>query len=87
MEQLLRIVISVSYTHLITQRMLAANSIEIFNSYLPQIKDLYLPVENSAEYDKEFSDGYNINISNVIFIQCLIKFVFRIIILCLIRCV
>lgn len=49
----------------ITQRMLAANSIEIFNSYLPQIKDLYLPVENSAEYDKEFSDGYNIRYINI----------------------
>ena len=48
----------------ITQRMLAANSIEIFNSYLPQIKDLYLPVENSAQYDKEFSDGYNIRYIN-----------------------
>lgn len=49
----------------ITQRMLAANSIEIFNSYLPQIKDLYLPVGNSAEYDKEFSDGYNIRYINI----------------------
>ena len=34
-----------------TERMLAASSIEIYNAYLPQIKDLYLPVEKDAEYD------------------------------------
>ncbi|MBR5090461.1 MAG: hypothetical protein IK093_13615, partial [Ruminiclostridium sp.] len=33
----------------ITERMMAASSIEIFNAYLSQIKELYLPIEKEAE--------------------------------------
>ena len=33
-----------------TERLMAASSVEIFNAYLPQIKDLYLPIKNEAEY-------------------------------------
>lgn len=32
----------------ITEKMMAASSIEIFNAYLSQIKDLYIPVEKDA---------------------------------------
>lgn len=35
-----------------TERLMAASSVEIFNAYLPQIKDLYLPIKNEAEYGK-----------------------------------
>ena len=43
-----------------TERMMAASSIEIFNAYLPQIKDLYLPIEKDAEYDVAFDPLHNI---------------------------
>ncbi len=49
-----------------TERLMAASSVEIFNAYLPQIKDLYLPIENEAEYDgKNFDDGHNIRYINI----------------------
>lgn len=48
-----------------TWRMMAANSVEIFNAYLPQIKDLYLPVEKQAEYDELFNPDYNIRYFNI----------------------
>ena len=38
----------------LTERLMAASSVEIFNAYLPQIKDLYLPLNNEAEFGKEF---------------------------------
>lgn len=49
----------------ITQRMMAANSIEIFNSYLTQIKDLYLPIKSDVEYDVEFDANHNIRYFNI----------------------
>ena len=48
-----------------TNRLLAASSIEIFNAYLSQIKELYLPVESSAEYDSAFDSKYNIRYFNI----------------------
>lgn len=36
----------------LTSRLMAASSVEIFNSYLEQIKDVYLP-EEIEEYDEE----------------------------------
>lgn len=48
-----------------TWRMMAASSVEIFNVYLPQIKDLYLPVEKNAEYDELFSPNHNIRYFNI----------------------
>lgn len=48
-----------------TERLMAASSVEIFNAYLPQIKDLYLPIENNAEYGKAFDDGHNIRYINI----------------------
>ena len=44
----------------ITEKMMAASSIEIFNAYLSQIKDLYIPVEKDAEYGEEFDSRHNI---------------------------
>lgn len=48
-----------------TWRMMAANSVEIYNAYLPQIKELYLPVEKEAEYDELFSPEHNIRYFNI----------------------
>lgn len=48
-----------------TERMLAASSIEIFSAYLPQIKALYLPVKNGAEYDMPFGAEHNIRYFNI----------------------
>lgn len=48
-----------------TERMMAASSIEIFNAYLPQIKDLYLPVEKDAEYETPFDAPHNIRYFNI----------------------
>ena len=49
----------------LTQKLLAANSIEIYNAYLPQIHDLYAPVECNAEYDKAFDPAHNIRYLNI----------------------
>ena len=48
-----------------TWRMMAANSIEIYNAYLPQIKELYLPIKREAEYDEIFSPEHNIRYFNI----------------------
>ena len=49
-----------------TYRLMAASSVEIYNAYLPQIKELYLPVDNKAEYgDTSFSDDHNIRYINI----------------------
>lgn len=50
----------------LTQRMLSASSVEIFNAYLPQIKELYLPIEKNAEYgDAVFDVAHNIRYVNI----------------------
>lgn len=48
-----------------TWRMMAASSVEIYNAYLPQIKELYLPVEREAEYGEAFRTEYNIRYFNI----------------------
>ena len=48
-----------------TWRMIAASSVEVFNAYLPQIKELYLPIEKSAEYEEKFSPDHNIRYFNI----------------------
>lgn len=48
-----------------TWRMMAASSVEIFNAYLPQIKELYLPIEKSVEYEEVFSPDHNIRYFNI----------------------
>lgn len=48
-----------------TSKMLAASSIEIYNAYLNQIKQLYMPVELTAEYGGPFDAGRNIRFINI----------------------
>lgn len=49
----------------LTERMMAASSIEVFNAFLPQIKELYLPMIEKVEYDEEFDADYNIRYFNI----------------------
>ena len=50
----------------LTERMLAASSIEIYNAFLPQLKDLYLPLEKDVEYESQtFLPDYNIKYINI----------------------
>lgn len=48
-----------------TWRMMAASSVEIYNAYLPQIKELYLPVVKEAEHPEIFSPEHNIRYFNI----------------------
>ena len=50
---------------ILTERMMAASSIEIFNAYLPQIKELYVPINKNAEYDIPFNAEHNIRFFNI----------------------
>ena len=45
-----------------TEKLLAASSVEIYNAYLPQIKDVYLPIEQETECNTAFNVRY-INIT------------------------
>lgn len=49
----------------LTDRMMAASSIEVFNAYLAQLKSLYLPVEKDAEYEAPFESDFNIRFVNI----------------------
>jgi len=49
----------------ITERMMAASSIEIYNAYLSQLRDLYLPICKDAEYDNPFDAPHNIRYFNI----------------------
>ena len=49
----------------LTNRLLASCGVEVFNSYLDQIKELYVPLENTAEYEDEFHPSYNIRYFNI----------------------
>lgn len=44
----------------LTDKLIAANAVEIYNAYLPQLRELYIPVEERAEYEEEFSPVHNI---------------------------
>ena len=48
-----------------TSRLLAAGGVEIFDAFLPQIKDLYMPIHNAVEFDHEFNESYNIRYINI----------------------
>lgn len=37
----------------LTSRLMAASSVEVFNSYMEQVKDVYLPEEFNAEYNED----------------------------------
>lgn len=49
----------------LTKRLLAASSVEIYNAYLPQIQDFYVPLENNAEYERVFRAAHNIRYLNI----------------------
>lgn len=49
----------------LTNRLLASCGVEIFNSYLDQIKELYVPLESTTEYEDEFHPSYNIRYFNI----------------------
>ncbi len=49
----------------LTNRWLATNAVEIYNAYLSQLKDLYVPVAETAEYEKAFSAEHNIRFINI----------------------
>ncbi len=49
----------------LTDRMMAASSIEVFNAYLAQLKSLYLPIEKNAEYEAPFNPDFNIRYVNI----------------------
>lgn len=49
----------------LTEKMMAASSIEVFNAFLPQIKELYLPMLEEAEYDEAFDVDFNIRYFNI----------------------
>ena len=43
-----------------TARLLAANGVEIYNAFLPQLQELYVPVQREAEYGRKFNVSHNI---------------------------
>ena len=49
----------------LTSRLLAASSVELSNSYLAQIRQLYTPLEKSAEYGSDFDQAHNIRYINI----------------------
>lgn len=48
-----------------TEKLIAESSIKIFNAYLKQIKDLYLPIDKNEEFDSRFISDYNIRYFNI----------------------
>lgn len=49
----------------LTNRLLASCGVEIFNSYLEQIKELYVPIESKVEFGTDFQESYNIRYFNL----------------------
>ncbi len=49
----------------LTARLMAENGVEIFNSYLSQIRQLYLPLDPTAEYGRQFEPNFNIRYFNI----------------------
>lgn len=49
----------------ITQRLLAAGSVMIYNEYLQHIHDLYSPVREDLEYGQTFKPEYNVRYFNI----------------------
>ena len=49
----------------LTARLLATLSTEIYNAYLPQIKELYKPIDATVEYGKDFDSNHNIRYVNI----------------------
>ena len=50
----------------LTNRLLAIEGVEIFNAYLPQLKELYVPIQRELEYNGEpIEAAYNIRCFNI----------------------
>ena len=49
----------------LTYRLLATAAVEIHNAYLPQLRDVYWPVDPSVEYPEGFDADYNIRFMNI----------------------
>ena len=49
----------------LTRRLLSASGIEIYSAYLPQIKDLYSPVDPTVEYAGNFDAAHNIRLLSI----------------------
>lgn len=50
---------------ILTERLLAAAGIDIYNEYLEQISNLYVPVERKVEYGEPFIPSFNIRYFNI----------------------
>ena len=50
----------------LTEKLLAVCGVEIYNAYLPQLNELYVPIEREAEYDGEKLDiSHNLRYCNI----------------------
>ena len=49
----------------LTKRLLAASSVEIYKAYLAQLKELYVPIERTAEFGTDFDTARNIRFFNI----------------------
>lgn len=49
----------------LTKRLLAASGVEIYKAYLAQLKELYVPVERTAEFGTDFDTARNIRFFNI----------------------
>lgn len=49
----------------LTKRLLAASSVEIYNAYLAQLDELYVPIERMIEYGRNFDSARNIRFFNI----------------------
>ena len=49
----------------LTNRLLGAGAVEIYNAYLNQIKQLYVPIDVKTEYDGQFNAKHNIRFINI----------------------
>ena len=49
----------------LTEKLIGLSSVEIFNAYLPQLADIYVPLQKDAEYERPFNPDYNIRYFNI----------------------
>lgn len=49
----------------LTNRLLGAGAVEIYNAYLKQIKEIYVPISSDSEYSNPFREKHNIRFINI----------------------
>lgn len=49
----------------LTEKLIGLSSVEIFNAYLPQLADIYVPLQKDAEFKRPFNPDYNIRYFNI----------------------